>query len=199
MSKCSATISVTAQVEFAQVERIVTTLAVIDSDEGIPLDYNYNETIKEEELTSAPGCPKSIDGFPWVYYGDPPKCHLSGFRGPCGENQLLFLKDFESNEGVCVCEICEKYLISGAPIQVSPDKRYKFCGPDHVYDKTSRQCYDLNAQGSCEQAQWLVKDSSGVNVKCVPECPKSEESDKVMKYDHNKGECVLMVTVNFSG
>ncbi|CAL8128275.1 unnamed protein product [Orchesella dallaii] len=175
-------------------DRIVTDLELIYSSQGIPIDYGYNETkIEKEELASAPGCPKSIEGFPWVYYGNPPKCYLTGLQSPCSKNQLLFLEEIESesNTGVCVCKICQNYLASGAPMPVSPDGRYKFCGEDNVYDTHEKDCYDLHNQGSCGASQWLVKDSSGSSVTCIPGCLKSEEEDKVMKYNHQKGECVL--------
>ncbi|CAL8145482.1 unnamed protein product [Orchesella dallaii] len=82
--------------------RIVTDLVFFDL--GIHIDFRYNQTKKvEDSIVSAPGCPKTTAGRPWVYYGAPRKCVLVGFRGPCPFGQRIFQLE-HSNFGVCNCD-----------------------------------------------------------------------------------------------
>jgi len=58
-------------------ERIITDYQ--DVVNGVPIDYRYNESAflsSGHGLPSVPGCPKSDEGYPWVYFGLPPKCYL---------------------------------------------------------------------------------------------------------------------------
>ncbi|CAL8091325.1 unnamed protein product [Orchesella dallaii] len=50
---------------------------------------------------SVPGCPKSIEGNPWLYYGQPPRCFLAGIQGPCFQNQHLEPQR-QTPYGICI-------------------------------------------------------------------------------------------------
>ncbi|CAL8091340.1 unnamed protein product [Orchesella dallaii] len=169
-------------------ERIVSDLEIIESPNGVPVDFNYNETIREPGfLTSAPGCPKSIDRYPWVYFGNPPRCHLAGYSGPCGDDRYLFIEQ-SYPFGVCVCQCFKFFLQSNQSdsIQTSPSGRYKFCGYNTGYDSQEKICYDLNERGPCALGQWLVRNSSNSLI-CITECPIV--AGIRLYYNHNTDQC----------
>ncbi len=84
-------------------ERIETNLETIYGNQGVPVKFCYNETSTSKNVTSVPGCPKSIDGIPWIYYGTPPRCFLAGHYGPCPVGQKL-LAVHGTPFGICACE-----------------------------------------------------------------------------------------------
>ncbi|CAL8091432.1 unnamed protein product [Orchesella dallaii] len=90
---------------------------------GVPIDYSYNESYPDssDSFYSVPGCPKSDVGYPWVYFGSPPKCYLAGTQGPCDGNQKLFVKS-DSEFGFCSCGCIEG-------IQLINPLEHQFCKP----------------------------------------------------------------------
>lgn len=128
-------------------ERIVTDISYVY--DGVLVDYRYNESDtkfipKEGGLLSVPGCPKSVEGYPWVYYGSPKKCYLAGEQGPCPQDQKLFIKA-GSPYGFCNCECFEGKEIS---------QEAEFCnsmmdGTEYVFMSETRQCYAVYDQVSC--------------------------------------------------
>ncbi|ODM89840.1 hypothetical protein Ocin01_16843 [Orchesella cincta] len=83
-------------------ERIVTDLVFLEI--GVNIDFSYNQTRSDDgSSVSAPGCPKATEGRPWVYFGNPPKCVVVGFRGLCPWGQRVFQVE-NSNYGVCNCD-----------------------------------------------------------------------------------------------
>ncbi|CAL8091420.1 unnamed protein product [Orchesella dallaii] len=136
-------------------ERIVT-----DSETlwiGAPIDYSYNESYPEssDSFSSVPGCPKSDEGYPWVYFGSPPKCYLTGEQGPCDSFDKLFVKS-DSEFGFCSCGCIEG-------IQLISPQEHQFCMPHsvgnlelvHVGDL--EKCFWIFDQGPCKEDKWLVK------------------------------------------
>ncbi len=84
-------------------DRIITNLDLLYGNQGVSVKFAYNETSSSNHLTSVPGCPKSIDGIPWIYYGDPPRCFLAAQHGPCPLGQKLLVIE-GSPYGICACE-----------------------------------------------------------------------------------------------
>ncbi len=135
-------------------ERLVTSLQVIYGSQGVSVHYWYNETAKADEIKSAPGCPKSIDGFPWVYYGTPPRCYLAGHHGPCELRQKLLVKE-NSRDGFCACE-CVVDGIQEGNVKWDSRKgtRYISCQDvgiepssyGQVFDKLDKACYEPMTQ-----------------------------------------------------
>lgn len=82
-------------------ERTITDLEIIYGSHGVPVDYLYNET--GNSFGSVPGCPKFIDWFPWIYYGDPVHCFLAYHSGPCKLGYKLVLQK-GSPYGICACD-----------------------------------------------------------------------------------------------
>lgn len=139
-------------------ERIITNLDIIYNSSGVPLDYSYNESTSTG-LTSAPGCPKSIDGIPWIYYGDPPRCFLAAHYGPCPKEQkLLVVKG--SAFGVCACEcVVDGEYIPYFQSNLRLKPRYIFCkNPSliatwgHIYDTKEFKCFER-----CKQVDTILK------------------------------------------
>ncbi|CAL8091337.1 unnamed protein product [Orchesella dallaii] len=153
-------------------ERIVSDLEIIESPNGVPLDFNYNETSSESgTFPSVPGCPKSIDGYPWVYFGNPPRCYLSGYPGPCPGYRYLFIEN-GSPYGICGCGCFKYYMEEGLSdlIETSPNGQYKFCGRTQGYDSHKKICYTLSERGPCAPGQWFVRSKSD-SLTCIAECP----------------------------
>ncbi|ODN00310.1 hypothetical protein Ocin01_06371 [Orchesella cincta] len=169
-------------------ERIILDLETVESPNGVPVDFSYNETNAEPgSLKSVPGCPKSIDGYPWVYFGNPPRCYLAGTRGPCDIGRYLSL-ELGSPFGVCGCECILSSLELDLPhlINTSPDGRYKFC-KNQGYDAQQKICYDLQQRGPCGPGEWIVRSTSD-SLTCVKECPNDDQG-RTMFYNHITGEC----------
>lgn len=127
-------------------ERVITDIKDVFS--GVPVDFSYNQSaingvLLERGMTSAPGCPKSVAGYPWVYYGSPTKCYLAGEKGPCDPDQKL-LVEYGSFYGFCNCECFE-----GAKRSRDMDKA-QFCtsldGREYVFIPEMKKCFSLYDQ-----------------------------------------------------
>ncbi|CAL8091393.1 unnamed protein product [Orchesella dallaii] len=134
-------------------ERVVTNIDSVYN--GAPLDYRYNESDSNSlgNPVSSPGCPKSDEGYPWVYYGSPPKCFLAGQQGPCEEDQSLFVKS-DSPDGFCNCNCFE-----GGKVD-SKKEQDQFCmgiTKEFVFMPARGKCYTIYEQGPCKEDEWLVK------------------------------------------
>lgn len=150
-------------------ERIITESMLFRS--GVDLDYSYNETAERpEEIVSVPGCPKSVDGYPWVLYrtGEQsiPKCYLVGQHSSVchGSGVMNYRKG--KHFGACACNFQECLQKQGLPLKPGhgefsdlsqgnhlkrrnglPGKlRYRFCRPigisceEFVYDQKEKRC-----------------------------------------------------------
>ncbi|ODN00315.1 hypothetical protein Ocin01_06367 [Orchesella cincta] len=167
-------------------ERIITNLK--DVINGVPIDYSYNEsdTIPPAGLISVPGCPKSDEGYPWLYFGSPPKCFLTGQRGPCPADQSLFV-ELRTPFGFCNCDCFEGTQSS---VKATPDQD-RFCTAllqEFVYMPALEKCFPIFDQGPCAENEWLVKVAENVNGtnafakcetrKCPPgQAPVGEDKD----------------------
>ncbi|CAL8091389.1 unnamed protein product [Orchesella dallaii] len=164
-------------------ERIITDIK--DVRNGVKIDYSYNESVtivdlstSREGLASVPGCPKSDEGYPWVYFGSPPKCYLTGQRGPCEGDQSLFIKK-GTPFGFCNCDCFQDQESRGK----EKKDQDRFCTArleEFVYMPALEKCFTLYDQGPCKTDEWLVKVSKGVNntnaiAKCeTRKCPKGQ-------------------------
>ncbi|CAL8142715.1 unnamed protein product [Orchesella dallaii] len=81
-----------------QHERIITDVRSIRR--GVPIDNRYIQPNYGYDFqhVSAPGCPKSSGGSPWLYYGN--RCYLTETRGPCKFYEI-FKWQRSSSSGVC--------------------------------------------------------------------------------------------------
>lgn len=133
------------------VERIVTNIE--DVYDGVTLDYSYRECGSRtlwgpgsDGLCSVPGCPKSDEGIPWIYYGIPPKCYLAGERGPCELNERLKIVK-ESPYGICHCDCFEGIIKRAQPQKIEFCKSYP---TEFVFVAEAKRCFSLFAQvGNC--------------------------------------------------
>ncbi|CAL8091428.1 unnamed protein product [Orchesella dallaii] len=139
-------------------ERIVTDFKTLLI--GAPIDFSYNESQVRSDssdgLSSVPGCPKSDEGYPWVYFGSPPKCYLAEEQGPCGDwNQKLFVKS-GSTFGFCSCKCFEG-------IQLINPLEDQFCNPysrgtiELVHVGDLEKCFEIYEQGPCGEDELIVK------------------------------------------
>ncbi|CAL8091397.1 unnamed protein product [Orchesella dallaii] len=161
-------------------ERIITDID--DVLNGVPIDLRYNQSshkhsIPPGNLPSVPGCPKSDEGYPWVYYGSPPKCYLAGQRGPCDIDERIFIQ-YQSPCGICNCNCFEG-------VTRSNEIEDQFCdipdGTEFVLMAALGKCYRLYDQGPCDKDKWIVKlvknTRRGVITRAVCEtrtCPPTE-------------------------
>jgi len=138
-------------------ERIITDFN--DVLNGVLIDFAYNEshirTNLSEGLSSVPGCPKSDEGYPWVYYGSPPKCYLAGQQGPCDLDQTIFVKD-GSPFGYCNCK-CLGGIQLRNPLEDQFCKPNPIATPELVYLASEEKCYEIYDQGPCGKDKWIVK------------------------------------------
>lgn len=167
-----------------QNERIVTDLRVIYDKRGVDLDYRYNEThYNSNGLSSVPGCPKSISGLPWIYYGNPKKCYLAHFTGPCSKGEMLLTHE-ESPYGFCGCECMtlnpDKYISLGENKGI----RYLGCKDDEkeisknfplgqVFNVNEQRCYGMYTNGPCEKAGEVITEFTEKSIMCKPICNKA--------------------------
>lgn len=137
-------------------DRIVTDYTVLSSPTGVPIDFSYNETAQSGVLTSSPGCPKSIEGHPWIYYGDPARCFLAGFQGPCTDTNRVLLVERYSLVGICGCKcllnfqktIQQREILEDT-LYFSSNSRYQICpglAQEQAYDKENKKCYNFGEQ-----------------------------------------------------
>ncbi|CAL8091405.1 unnamed protein product [Orchesella dallaii] len=166
------------------VERIVTDPQILWT--GAPIDYSYNEShIRSDPsdgFSSVPGCPKSDEGYPWVYFGLPPKCYLTGQKGPCGAYLSLFAKK-GTPFGFCNCD-CFQDLESGENENKDQDR---FCKGssfiEFVYMPAVGKCFALYYQGPCKGDEWLVKVAEGVNnTNAIAKCETRKCPEGVVPY-----------------
>ncbi|CAL8132992.1 unnamed protein product [Orchesella dallaii] len=139
-------------------ERIIT-----DSEaliHGVPIDFSYNEgsTSSNSNLKSVPGCPKSDEGYPWVYYGSPKKCYLAGEQGPCMPDQSIFVTS-RSAWGFCNCNCFKerKGNVKNGQDQFCSGVTSRGVIIEYVFKSSLRKCYTLFEQGPCNEGEWLVK------------------------------------------
>lgn len=60
----------------------------------------------------------SHEGRQWVYYGNPVKCYLEGFRGPCPFGQRIFASA-NSKYGVCNCNCFTEHVKTAATSSIA--------------------------------------------------------------------------------
>ncbi|CAL8091417.1 unnamed protein product [Orchesella dallaii] len=137
-------------------ERIVTDFKTLLI--GAPIDFSYNESHvgpdSSDGLSSVPGCPKSDEGYPWVYFGSPPKCYLAGEHGPCDDwNQKLFVKS-GSTFGFCSCTCIEGIELN--PLEDTFCKLSKNT-MELVHVGDLEKCFGIYDQGPCAENEWIVK------------------------------------------
>lgn len=135
-------------------ERIITNLEVIYGNQGVAVKFWYNETKISNQRTSVPGCPKSIDKIPWIYYGEPPRCYLAGHHGPCSLGQKLLVKK-GSPFGICACECVVDGVQCGSlewnqfkySRYISCDSHGENANPfGQIFDKEANKCYEKATQ-----------------------------------------------------
>jgi hypothetical protein len=183
------------------VERIITDIRSVSS--GVPVDYRSHERRINAPggggALSAPGCPKSDVGYPWVYYIDdykysgmpiyPSKCYLAGQAGPCPDGQILFVER-GNPVGFCYCD-CKDDSVEDTNVSEPKPNQGQFCFVGNPWNKkvvifpASKICYQLFERGPCKENEWLVRvakrrndlpaaDSSAV-VKCEErKCPEGQ-------------------------
>lgn len=123
-------LGVTLTCEGLQIQSLYT-----QNNTPIPVNYSFNETLHPSisKYSSAPGCPTSIDGYPFLQYESflddehscqfnelkgpcpaphPRKevlCYLAGFQGPCpSSNEVLLPSNSSWPLGQCACS-CSNY------------------------------------------------------------------------------------------
>ncbi|CAL8091409.1 unnamed protein product [Orchesella dallaii] len=153
-------------------ERIITNIE--DVENGVPIDFNYNETSSSSSpgaLSSVPGCPRSDEGYPWVYHGSPPRCYLAGQRGPCDVDRSIFITD-GSPFGFCNCNCFEG-------VRRSNKIDYQFCkisdsgetDTEFTFMAALGKCFKIYDQGPCDEDERIVKvvknTSGGIIVKAM--------------------------------
>lgn len=134
--------------------RIISDLELIYGNQGVAVEYWYNETTNNTQKTSVPGCPTSIDGVPWIYYGNPRRCYLAAHHGPCPLEQKLLVVE-GSPYGVCACKCVVDRAQTGLQFDNQQSKpRYIFCtnkGENsnprgQIYDTKDQLCFEGAAQ-----------------------------------------------------
>ncbi|CAL8091331.1 unnamed protein product [Orchesella dallaii] len=97
--------------EVSDMERIATHI----NPGGEEIDNRYNEPNRgfAYSAVSVPGCPKSIEGNTWLYYGEPPRCFLAGIQGPCFQNQHL-APQRQSPFGICIDNNARPTTVAGS-------------------------------------------------------------------------------------
>lgn len=146
-------------------ERTEANLETIYGNQGVPVKFCYNETSVSQDVTSVPGCPKSINGIPWIYYGKPPRCFLAGHHGPCPIGQKL-LAVHGTPFGICACECfvddIQLGLINWKPSNPTSNhdktmqipQRYFYClrkkndGAElgQIFDTETKTCYPIYSE-----------------------------------------------------
>ncbi len=174
--------------------RIVTDLQVIGGINGVPIDYNtYNETKTSFAYPSSPGCPKSIDGYPWLHFKN--NCYLAGYRGPCPEGEMLLIQPNSMN-GTCGCDCLSISINVKYKANETSEERYKTCVSEishvapagQVYDKKEQKCYAYYEQGPCAKGSVIVhRLTENTEVTCLPFCSSLPEN--VQEIASNSGEC----------
>lgn len=179
--------------------RVVTSLEIIYGSYGVPVDYSYNETTAstDKHFGSVPGCPQSIEGFPWVYYGNPPRCFLAGHHGPCSFGQKLFIQP-GSLSGICGCQ-CLDDDVDPKIFQLlkNLDVRYVYCRqfggdvPKHgqLYDKQTQKCYNYFEKGPCREGT-VITAFTDVSITCLPICNDNQPNWLV---DRDEGRCKQVI------
>jgi len=120
---------------------------------------------------SAPGCPESLHGYPWVQYGDPVKCYLVGVRGPCNEGMKMGFHTNLSLPGYCKCEGCEDNPSDDPDVghcAVWKDQGTGIRKRVGHFDKQD-MCYELFTRGPCPGGQVF----SVTDLNSAPSCSKS--------------------------
>lgn len=143
-----------SKAQYTPNERIITDLSLLYGNQGVSVKFAYNETTNSNKLTSVPGCPKSIDGIPWIYYGDPPRCFLAGQYGPCPLGQKLLVME-GSPFGVCACEcVVDGEQDNAFELNTQSKPRYIFCNSKgenanfygQIYDTKENVCFEKGTQ-----------------------------------------------------
>ncbi len=155
-------------------ERVITNLETIYSAHGVPLDYSYNETTSNT-LTSVPGCPRSIEGLPRIYYGNPKRCYLAQHIDPCGIGEKLLAQN-ESLYGICGCECMTLDPERYSNLRNSKE-RYLYFEDDtgefpygQIFDTKERKCYGKYERGPRVKPRYVIAGIFDDKRTCLPLC-----------------------------
>lgn len=180
--------------------RIITDLRTIYEKRGVDLDYRYNETHSNSNgLSSVPGCPKSISGLPWIYFGNPKTCYLAHFTGPCCKGEVL-ITQYGSPYGICGCECLSLNPDKYNNLRANKGDRYLGCKDEEneisknfpfgqVFDTMEQKCYEMYSKGPCEKTGEVITDFTGENITCQPLCNKTTPNWIAL---HRKRLCVIV-------
>lgn len=132
------------------------------SNIGVDIDFSFNETLiaGSKGRSSSPGCPKSVNGIPWVYYGSPQKCLMSGRRNECKLGSTLLPVE-GSTFGKCVCNcLVDRDFPKERKVETenfihckgtSGNLRFRKgeYGYGQIYDKRRSKCFNVGFREEC--------------------------------------------------
>ncbi|XP_021968395.1 uncharacterized protein LOC110863404 [Folsomia candida] len=163
--------------------------------EGIEVDKSFIQIRSNEPgiLSSSPGCPSPTDGYPWVKFGTPTRCYLTGFQGPCPLYMKMLYNQNSPEFGYCQCDCFDndpsspfEYYCMRKPSEWDLDSAFRAYG----FSSETKSCYALFSQGPCQSDEWFVLDPSGTKSICKKRrCRHPRDPHELIFYSSKTQSC----------